>query len=140
VPELVARLSARRTPMAEAEKAISEFLTGAEAEKQEKAKLLFAGLADTLNAQRTSVMEGLERASRKEKDFAQVIREDLDTLRARQDDKTADPSQVEDLARRVEWETRIFEDRRKTMTFACEAPIAIEQRLFALARAIQSNL
>ncbi len=138
--ELVARLAARRTPIAEAEQAIAGYLTGTAAEKQEKARLLFAGLLDTLNAQRTQVMNGLERASRKQKDFAQTIRDDIEKLRERQDDKTADAAQVDDLARRVEWETRIFEDRRKTMTFACEAPISIEQRLFELARAIQAAL
>ncbi len=41
---------------------------------------------------------------------------------------------------RIEWETRLFEDRRKTTTFACEVPIEIEQRLFALSRAIQNTL
>jgi hypothetical protein len=140
LPELVARLSARRTPLPDAEKAIADYVTGTPPEKQEKAKLLFAGLLDTLNAQRTQVMNGLERASRKQKDFAETIRETINRLRERQDDKSADPAQVEDLSRRVEWETRIFEDRRKTMRFACEAPIEIEQRLFALARAIQAAL
>jgi hypothetical protein len=140
VPDLVAQLAARRTPMPEVEKAVSAYLTGAPAEKEEKARLLFAGLLDTLNAQRTQVMNGLERASRKQKDFAEAIREDVLKLRARQDEPNADPARIEDLSLRVEWETRIFEDRRKTMRFACEAPIEIEQRLFALARAIQNNL
>jgi hypothetical protein len=37
-------------------------------------------------------------------------------------------------------DTRIFEERRKTMSFVCEVPVLIEQRLFALARAIQQSL
>ena len=45
LPELVARLAARRTPMAQAEKDIANYLTGTAEEKQEKAKLLFAGLS-----------------------------------------------------------------------------------------------
>jgi hypothetical protein len=40
----------------------------------------------------------------------------------------------------MEWDTRIFEERRKTMNFVCEVPVLIEQRLFALARAIQQSL
>jgi hypothetical protein len=31
-------------------------------------------------------------------------------------------------------------ERRKTMNFVCEVPVLIEQRLFALARAIQQSL
>ena len=44
------------------------------------------------------------------------------------------------LTDRVEWDTRIFEERRKTMNFVCEVPVLIEHRLFALARAIQQSL
>jgi hypothetical protein len=35
---------------------------------------------------------------------------------------------------------RVFDDRRTSLTFVCEAPILIEQRLFALGRAIESEL
>jgi hypothetical protein len=138
--ELVARLAARRTPMADAEKEIANYLTGTAEEKQEKAKLLFAGLLETLNIQRTQVMNGLERAYRKQKQVAEAIRGETDKFRQLQDVSNADQAQVEELARQVEWETRIFEDRRKTTSFACEVPIEIEQRLFALSRAIQSAL
>ncbi len=139
VPELVARLAARRTPIADAEKDIAAYITGTLAEKQEKAKLLFAGLLDTLNIQRTQVMNGLERAFRKQKQFAETIRDDTFKLREVQD-AGQDQAKVDELGRRIEWETRIFEDRRKTMSFACEVPIEIEQRLFALSRAIQNAL
>src|SRR4029077_5390960 len=57
VSALVAKLAARRTPLEEAQKAITEFLAGS-AEKTTAGKLLFAGLFDTLNAQRASVMNG----------------------------------------------------------------------------------
>src|SRR6267154_1481808 len=61
VSALVAKLAARRTPLDEAEKTIAEFLSSsAAAEKATTGKLLFAGLFDTLNAQRSSVMSGLE--------------------------------------------------------------------------------
>jgi hypothetical protein len=140
LPELVARLAARRTPMAEVEKEIANYLTGTAEEKQEKAKLLFAGLLETLNTQRTQVMNGLERANRKQKEFAETIREEVEKIRQLQDAPTPDQPQIEELGRQIEWGTRIFEDRRKTMSFACEVPIEIEQRLFALSRAIQSAL
>src|SRR5262249_43273262 len=43
-----------------------------------------------------------------------------------------DQSRIDELTDRVEWDTRIFEERRKTMNFVCEVPVLIEQRLFAL--------
>jgi hypothetical protein len=44
------------------------------------------------------------------------------------------------VANRIDWDTRIFEERRKTIRYACEVPVLIEQRLFALARTIQESL
>src|SRR5438445_11077051 len=44
VSALVSRLAARRTPLDEAQKAITEFLAGSSAEKTEIGKLLFSGL------------------------------------------------------------------------------------------------
>src|SRR3954453_2353343 len=42
------KLAARRTPLEEPEKAITEFLAGAAVDKAAKGKLLFAGLFDSL--------------------------------------------------------------------------------------------
>src|SRR5262249_38331401 len=47
--DLVARLAARRTPLDDAHKSISDIVTGTESERQKKAKLIFAGLFKTLN-------------------------------------------------------------------------------------------
>jgi hypothetical protein len=47
--DAVARLAARRTPLDDAQKAISDAITGTESERQKKAKLIFAGLFKTLN-------------------------------------------------------------------------------------------
>src|ERR1700754_4240495 len=59
VSVLVPRLAARRTPLDQAEKMVTEFLQETAPKKGETGKLLFAGLFDTLNAQRSSVMNGL---------------------------------------------------------------------------------
>jgi hypothetical protein len=91
---------------------------GTESERQKKAKLIFAGLFKTLNHERSEVLQ----------------------LREPQDRPDPDQSRVDELANRVEWGTRIFEERRKTINFVCEVPVVIEQRLFALARAIQQTL
>src|SRR3981189_2075927 len=76
VSALVPRLAARRTPLDEAEKLITEPLSGSASEKAETGKLLFAGLFDTMNAQRSSVMSGLERVTRKQREAADKIRSD----------------------------------------------------------------
>jgi hypothetical protein len=139
VGALVPRLAARRTPLDQAEKAITEFLAGATA-KNETGKLLFAGLFDTLNAQRSSVMNGLERVTRKQREAAEKIRDDTLALQALQDATPPDQAKVEELGNQLVWETRIFEDRRRVIKFVCEVPTAIDQRLFALGRVIRQEM
>ncbi len=138
--ELVDQLAARRTSIDDAQKIIAEFLTGGAAEKQDKAKRLFAGLFDTLNRQRSDVMRGIERFTRKQKELAGRIRSDALDLRTLQDASGHDQSKVDEIANQIAWSTRIFEDRRRTINYVCEVPAIIERRLFALGRAIQQSL
>jgi hypothetical protein len=138
--ELVSRLAARRTPIEDARILISDYLVGTSAEKQEKAKTLFAALYSTLNAQRDEVMNGIERFSRKQKAMALDIREEAQKLREIQDKSTDDQSQAEDITSRLAWRTRIFEDRRKSTSYVCDVPVLIEKRLFDLGNAIQGAL
>ena len=140
VAALVPRLAARRTPLEEAEKLITEFLTGSATEKTELGKLLFAGLFDTMNAQRSSVMSGLERVTRKQREAAEKVRADTLELQALQDASPPDQPKIEALGNQLVWETRIFEDRRRVIKFVCEVPTAVDQRLFALARVIQQAM
>ena len=138
--DLIARLAARRTPLDEAQKAITAFVTGTPAEKQDKAKKLFAGLFVTLNQQRTQVIRGIERVDQKQKDLADKIRSDVAALRELQDKPEPDQSKINALASEVEWSTRIFDERRKTIRYVCEVPTIIDQRTFALARTIRQAL
>jgi hypothetical protein len=138
--ELVPRLAARRIPIEEARKLIAEYVTGTNQEKQEKARALFAALYATLNAQRDEVMSGIERFSRKQKAMAGQIREETQKIREMQDRPNADPAQNDELANQLLWQTRIFEDRRKTTSYVCDVPVLIEKRMFDLAAAIQNSL
>ena len=140
VSALVPRLAARRTPLDEAQKAITEFLEGSAAQKTGMGKLLFAGLFDTLNAQRVSVMSGLERVTRKQREAADKIRADTLALQALQGASPPDQPKIDELGNQLVWETRIFEDRSRVIKFVCEVPTAIDQRLFALGRVIQQEM
>ena len=100
------------------EKAIAAFITGPSAEKQDKAKKLFAGLFDTLDQERSEVMSGLERVARKRRSWPTASESDVGTLHQLEDRPGEDPSKITALASQVEWSTRIFEDRRKTIRYA----------------------
>jgi len=140
VSPLVARLAARRTPLDQAETMIKEFLASSATDKVMNGKMLFAGLFDTLNAQRASVMAGLERVTRKQREAADKVRSDTIALQALQDDPSHDQAKLDELSNQLIWETRIFEDRHRVIKFVCDVPTAIDQRLFALGRAIQQEM
>jgi hypothetical protein len=140
VRDLVTRLAERRTPLEEADPAIGDFVTGTPAERELKAKLLFAGLFETLNRERSEVMSRIERFARKQKELAARVRSEALALRELQDQPGADASKIEAAGSEIAWSTRIFEDRRKTIGYVCEVPVIIERRLFALSRAIQQRL
>ncbi len=140
IRDLVARLSERRTPLEEAETAIGEFVTGTAAEKLDKAKLLFAGLFDTLNRQRSDVMSAIERYTRRQRELAAKVRAQALELRELQDAPSPDHARLDQATNEINWNTRIFEDRRKTIGYVCEVPVIIERRLFVLSRAIAQSL
>jgi hypothetical protein len=139
ISALITRLAARRTPLEEAQKAITEYLNGA-SDKTASGKQLFAGLFETLNAQRSQVMNGLERVTRKQREAADKIRSDTLALQALQGESQRDQAKIDELGNQLIWQTRIFEDRRGVIKFVCEVPTAIDQRLFALGRTIQQEI
>jgi hypothetical protein len=138
--DLVSRLAARRTPMEDARKLIANFVTGTKEERQDKAKTLFAALYSKLNAQRDQVMDGIERLSRKQKAMAEQIREETQKLRDMRDKTNPDQAQDDALVSQLAWQTRIFEDRRKSTSYVCDVPVLIEKRLFDLGSAIQTAM
>jgi hypothetical protein len=140
IESLVARLAARRIPLDEAQKSATDFMASAGAEKTRKGALLFAGLFDTLDHQRAEVMNGLERLQHRQKELADRIKADVAALREVQDTPRPDDAKISDLNTKIEWSTRIFDDRRKSVRYACEVPTLIEKRLFALARTIRQEM
>lgn len=139
VSALVARLAARRTPLEEAQKEITEYLNSS-SDKTQSGKLLFSGLFDSLNAQRSSVLNGLERVTRKQREAADKIRTDTLALQELQGAAQPDQAKIDDLGNQLVWQTRIFEDRRRVIKYVCEVPTSIDQRLFALGRTIQQEI
>ena len=140
VSALVPKLAARRTAPEDAQKAITEFLASSGPDKATAGKLLFAGLFDNLNAQRSSVLNGLERITRKQREAADKIRSDTLALQALQGASPPDQTKIDEFSNQLIWQTRIFEDRQRVVKFVCEVPTAIDQRLFALGRVIQQEM
>jgi hypothetical protein len=102
--------------------------------------LLFAGAFDVLNRERETVINGLDRFGQRQKVLAANLRQEGEDLRAAQTATPPDGAKVADLTQRFLWDQQYFETRRQSLSFACDVPTTIEQRLYGLAKAIQANL
>src|SRR5579864_5440011 len=140
ISALVEKAAARKTPLDDARKATAEFLSTPGTDKVAAGKLMFAGLFEELNAERSSVMSGLERVTRKQRQAVDKIRADTLALQALQDATPPDQPRIDELSNQLIWETRIFEDRRRVVKFVCDVPTTIDRRLFALGRTIQQDI
>jgi len=142
VADIVARLAARRTPLDDAERAIEDFVQSQGAGKTKKLVSVFAGLFETLNDERTQVIEGLLRFGAKQKELAEKIRAENAVPRETRGKPPPDAAKqdAETVAGDLEWDLRVFDERHQSLAYVCETPTLIEQRLFALARVIQRSL
>jgi hypothetical protein len=141
IPALVKELAARRVPIEEAQGQIRDFAARLPADqKNTRLTMLVQGLFDYMNAERSQVISGIARYARKQLELAARLRKEaseVDALRAKPD---ADVNEIALRTDRLTWETRIFEERVQSLTFVCEVPTLIEQRLYALAKAISEVL
>jgi hypothetical protein len=141
VSDLVRSLAARRMPVAEAEEAIRSFAKGLSgAERQERMAMLAQGLFDHMNAERGNVISGIARYAKNQLALAARLRlaaSKLGELRLKPD---ADANDIVTRTEQMALETRIFEERVKALTYVCEVPTLIEQRLYTLSKAAAKEM
>jgi hypothetical protein len=142
--KLIAVLVSRRVPLEQAAASITQFAAAQPQEKRDEAlKLLFAGLLSTVNADRATVMNGIERFQRRQRTRAAEIEKQGAVLRQLKERAASDGNARAELAAaedQYNWEVRIFTERQQSLPFACEVPVVIEQRLFELAREIRAHM
>lgn len=140
VAEMVQRLAPRREPIEHAQALIHDFAQGGDAQRRTRLLHLLVGLYTTLGQERASVLAGLDRFGRRQKELAAQLRTDNESLRHLQADPATDAAALTQATQRVTWEAEIYQDRRQAIGYACQVPGKIEQRLFALSHAIQDAL
>lgn len=142
VADLVPVLAAQRTSMEDATKQIDAFAGKLGADRQERLTLLFAGVFDQINARRDRIMAGIERYAQHQIDLSKRIKgESLDLAKAKKAAASEEEkARLPEIEKQLLWDTRIYDARQQSMTAVCESPVLLEQRVFALARAIQEKM
>lgn len=137
IAELVPELSARRVPIEDAQAEIRNLPQQLGPDQLDvRLKMLVQGLFDHMNRERSQVISGIGRYAQKQRDMAAQLRKESSQLGELQAKPDADPKQVTAMVDRLNWEIRIFEERVQSLTYVCEVPTIIEQRLYALAKTI----
>jgi hypothetical protein len=139
VADLKAQMAQRRVPIADVEKAIAEFKTKAGPDAEAKLLRAFAAAFEDLSQQRSQIIEGLDRFGRKQNALADRIRAENE-VQPSSDQKSDAPPPGASSQDKLLWDIRIYNDRRQTAAYVCEAPTLIEQRIGEIARAVQKAL
>lgn len=142
VQTLVSQIAPRRMPQEEAIADIRRFAAGYGKDKADVLTKVFAGLFETMNDERSQIIRGIRHFNDRQKKLADRIQNGtkaLDGLDPNATDQAA-VDQREALQNAVTWDSRIFDDRERLLPIVCGQPVAIEQRLFALSRAIGSEI
>lgn len=141
VSRLASKLAARRTPLNETEKLVEDFAEAqAPAELNEKLTALFGRSLQIINQDRASIIAGIKRFAKRQRQLAERIRETRATLKDIRQDASQDVddngTSVDEIRETLAWDIRIYDEREKSMTYLCEQPVLLEQRAFALGRTI----
>ncbi len=128
-------IAQRRVPLDEAEGRIEAFAAKlAPGARAETLAALFGSTLDAVNAERDQIIAGIKRFSRRQRALGDEIA--AVGAKLRQDDAKADA----DLGERRAWGLRLYDEREATLSYLCEQPVVLEQRAFALARAIAGQI
>lgn len=130
-------LAVRRTPLAEAEAEIGAF---AESHDAEGLVALFVATFDMINRARDRVMAGITRYAHKQAALDGRIQELRHAFAALEAAESKDFDRMDAVEEELDWSTRVFQDRQQALTYVCETPVILEQRAFAIGRAVASHL
>lgn len=140
VLELVAKILPRRVSLQETDKLIAAFAKRNKGSAAPLMRQTFLALLSETNKIRTEIIGGIGRFSTRQQKLAKLItttRQQVTELEKKDQDGTLtkeDDKKLVSLEQSLEWEQRIHEEREQSLEFVCEAPVILEQRLFALSK------
>ncbi|WFP94977.1 hypothetical protein [Ensifer adhaerens] len=141
ISALVVELSARRVPLQEAQQKIRGYAQGLPVgEREQRLTMLVQGLFDHMNQERSEVISGIARYARGQRDMAARLRREASAVDALRVKPGADLNELALRNDRLVLQTRIFQERAQSLSFVCEVPTLIEQRLYALTKTIAQTL
>lgn len=142
VAALVERVAPRRVPVDEATAEIRRFAAGYEGDRKVALSELFAGLFESINGERATIIRGIRRFNARQAALAQRMEETTATLDGVDATSTdmAVAQKRQQLETQLGWDQRVFDERERLLPAICDQPFVLERRLFALSRTIQEEI
>ncbi|WEF24414.1 hypothetical protein [Paracoccus sp. S3-43] len=137
IEALAARLEQRRLPLEDAEAAIAEFARGAD---DAHLTALMVAIFDRIEPDRAALIAGIARYGHSQVDLARRIAERRATMAELEQADPPDFDALDAAEEALDWDQRVFTERQQSLTYVCETPVILEQRAFALGRAIAGHL
>ncbi|MFV8836611.1 hypothetical protein ACNSTU_16745 [Aquisalimonas sp. APHAB1-3] len=131
--------TARGTSDQEALERVRAFLEEVDSDNEKRLTLLFAGLFQEVNRERTRTINAVRRYARGQVERLDAISELVDTLEELRAEE-ADPERIQRVEDELFWERRLFEQRQDSLQALCDKPYLLEERLSRLVREIQTRL
>jgi hypothetical protein len=141
VASLVQRIGPRSVSAADGTAAIAEFTAHLAGDRKRLVTLAFAGLLEDANRERGDLIERIKALAERQRNLADLVARlgaELDATPETADGEAT--AQRKDLVERWTYTTRAFTELQRTMRYVCEAPVQIDARLGAYARALQAGL
>lgn len=137
IARLAERLEQRRLPLDQAEAEIADF--AAEASQAQLVALMQA-IFDRIDRDRGALIGGIARYGQSQLDLSLRIEDRRARMAALEAADPPDFDAIDAEEKALDWEQRIFTERQQSLTYVCETPVILEQRVFALGRAIAGHL
>lgn len=139
VAAVVAAVAPRGVSAADGTARLDQFVaTVPAADRPAVSAQVFAGLVDETNVQRSQIIDRLRDIARRQRTLTELTSRVTVDLRALPADAPA--AQREEIVSRRGFLIREYEQIERTIRYACEAPVQMEQKLGVLAQALQRGL
>lgn len=137
VANVVQMLTSRRNSVEDALRIVDEFAASLKENRVQKLQAAFVGALQRINAERRQIMGGIKRYARRQAALADQIRaKSLEEASLSRQSPLTDENKrrIGELREEIEWDTRIYDERERSLTYVCETPVLLEQRLFQIGR------
>ena len=124
-------------PIEQAEAEIAAF---AETASDADLTALMVAIFRRIEPERSALIEGIARYGARQVDLSRMIEDRRARMAELSAAESPDFDAIDAEEKALDWDERIFTDRQQSLTYVCETPVILEQRLFALGRAIAGHL